>query len=135
MLLLSFFPDEALIAIPPAANNRKSAIKKTQKTTTSGVNKAAVSSELDYRVQVGASRQIAEPGYYTKLNKAIPEFDVLQNDGDDGWYRYTIGSFKDVNSAQNLLSKVKQLGYDCFLVAFKDGKRMTINDAKKITTQ
>ena len=65
----------------------------------------------------------------------MSDFKVVQNDGADGWYRYTIGSFNDVNGAQNLLPKVKQLGYNGFVVAFKDGKRITIQEAKKMIGQ
>lgn len=42
-----------------------------------------------------------------------------------GWYRYTVGNFTDVESADKLKQKAIELGYsDAFVVAFKDGKRL-----------
>ena len=113
----------------------KSENKTVNKTVDSNINKASINNSVDFRVQVGASRKIADRNEYYKLSKGISEFKVVQNDGADGWYRYTVGSFTDVASAQKLLPKVKQLGYEGFVVAFKDGKRITIQEAKKMLGQ
>jgi len=91
---------------------------------------APTSANVDYRVQVGASRVAAPAGYYSKIDKNIAEFNVVENSNYDGWYRYTIGSFNNIAEAQNLLARVTQLGYSPFLAAFKDGKRIPINEAK-----
>ena len=106
-----------------------------KKEINSNINNATINNNIDFRVQVGASKQVADQGYYNKLNKNISEFKVLQNNGDDGWFRYTIGSFSEISSAQNFLPKVKQLGFEGFVVAFKDGKKITIQEAKKILGQ
>ncbi len=42
-----------------------------------------------------------------------------------GLYRYTIGEFNDVESADQLKEKVRKMGYgDAFVVAFKNNKRL-----------
>ena len=47
--------------------------------------------------------------------------------------KYTSGNFNSINDANKQLSKLKGLGYkDCFVVAFKDGIRMDVNEAKKL---
>ncbi len=48
--------------------------------------------------------------------------------------KYTSGSFNSFNEASKHQAKIKELGYkDCFVAAFKDGVRMDINEAKKLT--
>jgi len=95
----------------------------------------AVAGKVEFRVQVGASRQPAEAGHYRRLDSNISEFNVVRNDGNDGWYRYTIGSFTTVEATQQLLGRVKQLGFDGFVAAFKDGQRTTIAEAKRLLGQ
>lgn len=48
--------------------------------------------------------------------------------------KYTSGNFNSFDNATKHQTKVKELGYkDCFVAAFKDGVRMDINEAKKLT--
>ena len=47
-------------------------------------------------------------------------------------FKYTSGNYKNMNDASKQQSKLRELGYkDCFVVAFKNGSRMDINEAKK----
>lgn len=53
-----------------------------------------------------------------------------------GAYKYCAGELKDLNSAVQLQTEMRKSGHnDCFIVAFKDGNRIDINEAKKILTQ
>ncbi len=48
--------------------------------------------------------------------------------------KYTSGNFSSFDNATKHQAKLKELGYkDCFVAAFKDGVRMDINEAKKLT--
>ncbi len=48
--------------------------------------------------------------------------------------KYTSGNFNSFDEASKQQAKLKELGYkDCFVAAFKDGTRMDINEAKKLT--
>lgn len=48
--------------------------------------------------------------------------------------KYTSGNFTSFDEATKHQLKLKELGYkDCFVAAFKDGARMDINEAKKLT--
>jgi N-acetylmuramoyl-L-alanine amidase len=48
--------------------------------------------------------------------------------------KYTSGNYKSFDDAGKQQTKLRELGYkDCFVAAFKDGVRMDINEAKKIT--
>lgn len=49
-------------------------------------------------------------------------------------YKYTSGNYSSIEEASKQQAKLKELGYkDCFVAAFKDGVRMDINEAKKLT--
>ena len=49
---------------------------------------------------------------------------------DNGITRYTVGIFYEIQSARNARSQVRSLGYnDAFIVAFRNGKRIPINQA------
>lgn len=48
--------------------------------------------------------------------------------------KYTSGNYNSFSDASKQQAKLKDLGYkDCFVAAFKDGARMDINEAKKLT--
>ncbi len=49
-------------------------------------------------------------------------------------YKYTSGNFQSFEEATKHQAKIKELGYkDCFVAAFKNGVRMDIIEAKKLT--
>jgi N-acetylmuramoyl-L-alanine amidase len=49
-------------------------------------------------------------------------------------YKYTSGSYSSIADAAKQQAKLRELGYkDCFVVAFKNGVRININEAKKLT--
>jgi hypothetical protein len=52
---------------------------------------------------------------------------------DGGLYKYTVGSEKDLKSASLLQSELRKKGFvGAFVVAFKNGKRIPIRDARKL---
>ncbi len=49
-------------------------------------------------------------------------------------YKYVSGTYPSINEAAKQQTKLRELGYkDCFVVAFRNGARMDINEAKKLT--
>ncbi len=49
-------------------------------------------------------------------------------------FKYTSGNFSSFDDATKQQAKLKELGYkDCFVAAFKNGVRMDINEARKLT--
>ena len=49
-------------------------------------------------------------------------------------FKYTSGNFTKFDDATKQQAKLKELGYkDCFVAAFKNGARMDINEARKLT--
>ena len=52
---------------------------------------------------------------------------------DGGLYKYTVGNEKDLKSASVLQSELRRKGFvEAFVVAFKNGKRVPIKDARKL---
>ena len=52
---------------------------------------------------------------------------------ENGLYKYTVGSQIDLKSASELQSKVRNKGFSgAFVVAFKNGKRIAVRDARKL---
>ena len=54
---------------------------------------------------------------------------------DSGLYKYTVGNQKDLKSASALQSELRRKGFSgAFVVAFKNGKRIPVREAKKLLT-
>ncbi|MBI3520487.1 MAG: N-acetylmuramoyl-L-alanine amidase, partial [Bacteroidetes bacterium] len=49
-------------------------------------------------------------------------------------FKYTSGSYNSIDEAAKQQTRLRELGYkDCFVAAFKNGVRMDINEARKLT--
>jgi len=84
--------------------------------------------EIIFKVQIIASS--------TRLETNSPEFNGLKNVWeykDSGLYKYTVGNQKDLQSAYRLQSEFRRKGFvGAFVVAFKNGKRIRVREAKKL---
>lgn len=80
--------------------------------------------DVTIRVQLGAFRNKLSRNIFAGINDLV----VLK--GDDGLTRYYTGSFKDVNEAAAHKVKMLVKGFDgAFLVAFRSGKRVSMQEA------
>jgi N-acetylmuramoyl-L-alanine amidase len=84
--------------------------------------------EIIFKIQIIASS--------TRLETNSPEFNGLKNVWeykDSGLYKYTVGNQKDLKSAYRLQSEFRRKGFvGAFVVAFKNGKRIRVREAKKL---
>ena len=77
-----------------------------------------------FRVQIGAFNRKIQKSVF----KGIPN--VVGIKGDDGLYRFFSGSFTDKSKAASHKVDLSLSGYnDAFLVAFQNGKRITLKEA------
>ncbi|MBI3134418.1 MAG: hypothetical protein HYZ14_07035 [Bacteroidetes bacterium] len=84
-------------------------------------------SGLVYKVQVGAFRNPLPPEYF---NKFAP---ISGQKIGDGITRYMVGYFTNFTVADNSKEQVHDLGYgDAFVVAYCNGERISIQEAKEI---
>ncbi|MBZ0205563.1 MAG: hypothetical protein K8H89_04515 [Flavobacteriales bacterium] len=76
------------------------------------------------RVQLGAFRHRLSQNIFTGIS------DLVTLKGNDGLTRYYTGSFTDINEAAKHKVNMLLNGFEgAFLVAFKDGKRVSITEA------
>jgi WD40-like Beta Propeller Repeat len=80
---------------------------------------------LVFKVQIGAFRN---PIPQDQFKGFAP---IMVEDAGNGIKRYTAGFFKTINMAVEAKNSIKSIGYeDAFVVAFYNGKRISINEAK-----
>ncbi len=100
------------------------------------VNEAVQTNNIIYKVQVGAySRGL--PDYIDRLYAKIAVLRRIDNyTTDKGVVVYTIGELVNFDDAVKLQQQIRQEGIkDAFVVAFNNGKRITLSEAKEITKQ
>ncbi|MFH1120853.1 MAG: N-acetylmuramoyl-L-alanine amidase [Bacteroidota bacterium] len=72
----------------------------------------------------------------TRLEKDASQFKGLENVGwylHQGIYKYTVGNEKSPEDAQKLVSEMAAKGFrDAFLVAFVNGERIAVDEARKM---
>ena len=95
-----------------------------EETDTSLVPLMIPSSEVSFRIQIGAFRNKLSKSVFRELPTVVSVF------GDDSLYRFFSGSFSDKTEAASHKVNLSSSGYnDAFIVAFKDGKRITLKEA------
>ena len=77
---------------------------------------------------------------FASMDKEVDAKSKFANVSDVSFYKagavfkYTSGNFSSFDDATKQQAKLKELGYkDCFVAAFKNGARMDINEARKLT--
>ena len=84
--------------------------------------------EIIFKVQILSSSN--------RLADKSPEFKGLNNVSEyqeSGLYKYTVGNKKDLKSASLLQSELRKKGFNgAFVVAFKNGKRIPIRQARRL---
>ena len=86
--------------------------------------------EIIFKVQIICSS--------TSFAKNSPQFKGLKDIWeykDSSLYKYTVGNQKDLRSASTLQSELRRKGFsEAFVVAFNNGKRIPVREAKKLLT-
>jgi len=89
-----------------------------------GMGAGDESRDVIIRVQLGAFRNKLSKNIFSGIKDLV----VIQ--GDDGLTRYYTGSFKEVNPAANHRVQMLVKGFEgAFLVAFREGKRISMKEA------
>ena len=71
-----------------------------------------------------------------KLNPKDPKFAGLKDVGnyfEGNLWKYTVGSEKKFADIQTVLKTAKEKFPDAFIIAFKDGKKIPVSEARKLT--
>ncbi len=85
---------------------------------------------LSFTVQIGILREVLPEAPFKDIGPLKGEpFGARLT-------RYTVGSFSELASASGALSAVKKIGYaDAFVVALRDGARITLSEARRIEVE
>lgn len=79
---------------------------------------------ISFSVQIGAFKNPIPQDLFKGMKPIIGETTP------QGVIRYTAGTFKAFNTANSVKDEIRALGYpDAFVVAFKDGKRISMSEA------
>lgn len=85
--------------------------------------------QIEFKVQIAASSKdlITKPYNFKGL-------EAITKEKEDGLYKYYYGLTSDYNIIRKLEEDAKRKGYtSCFIVAFKQGKKIPLSDALKTT--
>jgi peptidoglycan-associated lipoprotein len=88
---------------------------------------------VEFMVQFMASAVPINPQYYRKIMDNVPNVDIIYYYDNDRFHRYLAGSFRDFESAFTLQRTLRQLGYEIYVVAFNNGERIPVSQARKLT--
>jgi tetratricopeptide (TPR) repeat protein len=79
-----------------------------------------------YKVQIGAFRNKINPSIFNGISPIVGE------STGQGFTRYTAGTFRGFKSANMAKGRIRNLGFrDAFVVAFYNGKRITLDEAEE----
>ncbi|MFC4721901.1 N-acetylmuramoyl-L-alanine amidase [Geojedonia litorea] len=84
---------------------------------------------ITFKVQIAAGSKRLEPKSYN-----FKGLDDISIEKSGSLYRYFYGSTSDYNQAKRLEQEAKKNYKSCFIVAFKDGKRIELSEAFKSTS-
>ncbi|WP_068472552.1 N-acetylmuramoyl-L-alanine amidase family protein [Saccharicrinis aurantiacus] len=85
---------------------------------------------ITYRIQITSSKKQIKEG--TSIYKKYT--DVFEYT-EGKYYKYTIGSSSDYDEISKLLVEAKKDVKDCFIVAFKSNKKISLTEARKQTIE
>jgi N-acetylmuramoyl-L-alanine amidase len=94
----------------------------------SSQNKVENEAQVVYKIQI-ASSSVQLP----KGRGVLAKFPDAQFYRDNKLYKYTVGETSNYDEITRLHKKVKESVADCFIVAFHNGKRITIKEALSIS--
>lgn len=117
--------DKPKVADKPVVTDKPTTTDKTESTD----KPVAVSGEVYFSVQFSTlNRKVPVTD---KAFKGIKEVEVYESNGA---YRYVSGHFQTKSEAVARLTEVRNLGFtDAFIIAFKDGKRVSVKEAEEAT--
>ncbi len=84
-----------------------------------------------FKIQLGAFLNLIPDNTFKGLNPI-----VVEKLPESKYYKYVLGSFQTFDAAQVGKTEVNNMGYrDAFIVAYKDGKRIPIYQARNLISQ
>jgi len=122
--------DKLALAICGAFRQFKQEYEEKNRTLEPLVKKEALPiKQVDYRIQFASYKKEKDLDF--RKFRGLDDIRVYEH---EGLFKYTTGNFSDLDEAQRLRSELIGIGYkDSFVVAFLNGQRIPLNEAKKIS--
>jgi hypothetical protein len=88
--------------------------------------------DLAYRVQILSTKTALKNGYFQRLKQSLSEFKLFETKRNN-MYKYEFGEVATYKEAEALRNRIVSLGHkDCFLTAYYQGEKISIQEALKI---
>lgn len=123
----------------PVADNTEKPETNNEKPETNNENKAkneteSANADVNYRVQICATRKPASSDYFVKNNNVTEKIYLNMH---EGWHKFTVGGFDIYKEARNHREVVKTQNKikGPFVTAYNAGNRITVQEALMITNQ
>lgn len=87
---------------------------------------------LWFRVQLAASRQQLGINYFSPVSTQF----AIELSQEDGYYKYRTGNYTTLAEAERARSTLRNSGFpDAFIVAFRDGQKISLEEAQKLSRE
>ncbi|MDP4267736.1 MAG: SPOR domain-containing protein, partial [Bacteroidota bacterium] len=129
--------EESIVKAEVPVKRKSSDLVKTEKeshnvkTAVSKPEPVIAGAEIIFKVQVGASKVSLPKDYYREIETKIPGTKITETKSEENIYKYTVGNYSDLNKGLSMQNEIIKKGHDAYLVAFKDGRQITITEAMK----
>ena len=112
---------KGITEVNPEISRRKPSVQTKQQAPKKAKQQKANSAGTEYRIQVFAGKK--------KLNLKSAPFnkfsDIYFEKGKDGFYRYFIGHYQDVDEAKSRMNTIKRGGIkNCYIAVYENGKKI-----------
>lgn len=84
---------------------------------------------IEFMIQFAATRLPVNPQYYERIINRFPNYDIIYYYGRDRLHRYSVGAFTNLEKANTVVGQLRELGFQAFVVAFRNGNRISITEA------
>jgi len=88
-----------------------------------------------FSVQLLATERRVPRNFFARYKANAIAGDVFWYKDGDGLDKYIVGEFKDIDATMNAFRRLKEMGYDGYIVAFHNYKRIRVIEAQRLLGQ
>lgn len=109
----------------PANNHAEAKVVSVNQTD---IPEPIAAEKLLFQVQLAASQKQLSLSYFSSVSSQFS----IELSREDGYYKYRTGNYANLTEAAHARAILRTAGFpDAFIVAFRDGRKISLNEAKK----